>query len=135
MTPRSESISTKVGAPGSTQRVMTHFEPIARSDQIPEGTGVAVQIDGRSVALFRADGLLFALDNICPHAGAALAHGRIKDGTVRCPLHGSMFDLRTGRCRNSTIDGSRPVVVHAVREVDGQVEVALSDAPVTRPET
>jgi len=54
---------------------MTHFEPIALSAQIPEGTGIAVQIHGRSVALFRADGILFALDNICPHAGAALAHG------------------------------------------------------------
>lgn len=113
---------------------MTHFEPIALSDQIPEGTAIAVQVDGRSVALFRASGILFALDNVCPHAGAALAHGPVKDGAVRCPLHGSMFDLRTGRCRNPAIGGSRPVIVHAIREVRGQVEVALTDAPVTRPE-
>jgi nitrite reductase/ring-hydroxylating ferredoxin subunit len=94
---------------------------------------MAVQIGRRSIALFRLDGVLFALDNVCPHAGAALARGRIKDGMVQCPLHGSMFDLRTGRCRNSALGGVRSVVVHAVREVDGRVEVALTDAPTARP--
>jgi 3-phenylpropionate/trans-cinnamate dioxygenase ferredoxin component len=112
---------------------MTDFEPIATANPIPEGTGIAVLISGRSVALFRLDGALFALDNLCPHAGAALAPGRVRDGMVQCPLHGSMFDLHTGRCRNRAIGGGRPVVVHAVREVDGRVEVALTDAPVTRP--
>lgn len=111
---------------------MPDFVPIATARPIPEGAGIAVQIRGRSVALFRLDGLLFALDNVCPHAGAALAGGRIRDGMVQCPLHGSRFDLHTGQCRNSAL-GIRPVVVHAVREVGGRVEVALTDAPTTRP--
>lgn len=119
-------------APTLALRAMPEFEPIATASPIPEGAGIAVQIRGRSVALFRLDGVLFALDNVCPHAGAALARGRIRDGRVQCPLHGSVFDLHSGRCQNSAL-GIRPVVVHAVREVDGRVEVALSDAPVARP--
>jgi nitrite reductase/ring-hydroxylating ferredoxin subunit len=51
---------------------------------------------------------------------------------IQCPLHGSKFDLRTGQCRNPA-PGIRPVIVHAVREVNGRVEVALTDSPVTRP--
>ena len=111
---------------------MPDFEPIATATPIPEGVGIAVQISGRSIALFRVDGLLFALDNVCPHAGAALARGRIRDGMVQCPLHGSRFDLRTGECRNPSL-GIQPVVVHAVREVDGLLEVALTHSPVRRP--
>jgi nitrite reductase/ring-hydroxylating ferredoxin subunit len=111
---------------------MPDFDPVAISAPIPEGGGIAVQIGGRSLALFRLDGSLFALDNVCPHAGAALARGRVRDGMVQCPLHGSRFDLRTGECRSPTL-GVRSVVAHAVREVDGRVEVALNDAPVARP--
>jgi nitrite reductase/ring-hydroxylating ferredoxin subunit len=111
---------------------MPNFEPIDIATPVPEGAGTAVQIRGRSIALFRLDGILFALDNICPHAGAALARGRILDGMIQCPLHGSKFDLRTGQCRNPA-PGIRPVIVHAVREVNGRVEVALTDSPVTRP--
>lgn len=119
-------------APTLAPRAMPDFEPIVTARPIPEGAGIAVQIRGRSVALFRLEGLLFALDDVCPHAGAALARGRIRDGMVQCPLHGSKFDLRTGQCRSPAL-GIRPVVVHAVREVDGRVEVALADAPTTRP--
>jgi 3-phenylpropionate/trans-cinnamate dioxygenase ferredoxin subunit len=119
-------------SPALALRSMPDFEPIAAATPIPEGAGIAVQIRGRSVALFRLGGILFALDNVCPHAGAALAHGRLRDGMIQCPLHGRMFDLHTGRCRNSAL-GIRPVVVHAVREVDGRVEVALADAPTARP--
>ncbi len=39
-----------------------------------------------------------ALDNYCPHEGAMLSYGVISRGEVSCPLHGAVFDIRTGEC-------------------------------------
>lgn len=65
-------------------------------DELPDGSGQAVELDGRCVALFHVAGEYFALDNICPHRGASLAGGALDRGKVICPWHGWEFDLRTG---------------------------------------
>ncbi len=39
-----------------------------------------------------------ALDNYCPHEGAMLSYGVVAPGEVVCPLHGAVFDTRTGEC-------------------------------------
>ena len=40
---------------------------------------------------------VFAVENICSHAAVALSEGVVEDCTVECWLHGSRFDLRTGK--------------------------------------
>lgn len=109
------------------------FRRVGTAADLTDGASLAVDIDGRPVAIIRCDGILYAIDNVCPHAGARLAQGRISGNAVICPLHGARFDLRTGRCCTPQIC-ERPVVVHAVRVVDGKVEVALSAEPVSTPQ-
>ena len=59
----------------------------------PDGTGLAVE-----VAVFKIDGEVFAISNICPHQHTAVIYdGFIEDGCVVCPAHGWMFNLRTGK--------------------------------------
>jgi nitrite reductase/ring-hydroxylating ferredoxin subunit len=49
------------------------------------------------VALFHFSGDLFAVEDVCPHAGSELSTGEL-DGTVlTCPRHGSQFDVCSGR--------------------------------------
>ncbi len=68
-------------------------------DAIPLGQGRAFVIDDHAVAVFRQrDGLVFAIDNVCPHRGGPLAEGIAGGGSVICPLHGWKIDLRSGRC-------------------------------------
>ena len=54
------------------------------------------------MALFNVEGRLYAIGNRCPHRSGPLVQGRVEtvDGTlaVRCPIHGWLFDLATGRC-------------------------------------
>ena len=64
---------------------------IAETD-LTEGTPVGVDVEGRQVLLHRADGEVFALDNVCSHAGGLLSRGEIAGCTVTCPLHGARFD-------------------------------------------
>jgi nitrite reductase/ring-hydroxylating ferredoxin subunit len=69
---------------------------IASIHQIPEGGGIAVDVGEKRIALFRAGGEVFALDETCPHRGGPLHEGVIVERVVSCPWHGWQFDLKTG---------------------------------------
>ena len=53
-------------------------------------------LDGESIVIFNIDGQLHAIQNECPHAGAALCSGRLTGHLIQCPAHGLRFDMRTG---------------------------------------
>lgn len=89
--------------------------------------GEALRLDtAPPIAVFRTeDGELFAIDDTCTHQDASLADGWVEGCEVECPLHASRFDLRTG-----TVDAppaKRPVRVHEVRVIDGDIMVIESD--------
>lgn len=46
---------------------------------------------GKKVAIFRYDGKLSALSNLCAHQNGPLGEGRIIDGCVTCPWHGFQY--------------------------------------------
>ncbi len=71
---------------------------VARLDELPEGYGYLVEVDEREIALFRAGDEVHALDAVCPHRGASLAFGEVREGTVFCPLHAWAFRLEDGAC-------------------------------------
>jgi 3-phenylpropionate/trans-cinnamate dioxygenase ferredoxin subunit len=56
-----------------------------------------VNFDSRSVLLCRTANGIFAIENKCPHAEFPLFGGVVADDTIRCPTHGSKFDLTTGQ--------------------------------------
>ena len=61
---------------------MTQFQTVCQTDDIPAGQARLFVVDEVMVGLFHLDGQFFALDNLCPHAGASLAHGIIEGETV-----------------------------------------------------
>ncbi len=71
---------------------------VGRLQDIEDGRGRVVEVGGRELALFRQGERVYALDNVCPHRGAALAFGDVKGDTVFCPLHAWPFELETGAC-------------------------------------
>ncbi|MEE8129855.1 MAG: Rieske 2Fe-2S domain-containing protein, partial [Vicinamibacterales bacterium] len=68
----------------------------AADGAVHERSGVSVEIEGRTYALFRLRGTVHALDGICPHEGGLIGEGAITNGLVTCPLHGWTFDACTG---------------------------------------
>ena len=69
---------------------------IAVSDQVKEGELLTINADGLSILLSRIDGKVFAVVNRCPHMGMKMSRGKICDGIVKCPWHGSRFDFCSG---------------------------------------
>ena len=53
--------------------------------------------EGRVYALYNIDGVVSAIDGICPHQGGPLADGQVDGTMVTCPWHGWQFDIRSGK--------------------------------------
>ncbi len=84
--------------------------------------GTAVRLDAEvPIAVFNADGELYAIDDTCTHQDASLADGYLEGCWVECPLHASTFDLRTGAV--SGPPARTGVRTHGVEVRDGVVWV------------
>jgi len=63
---------------------------------IPDGGAVTVRGPGKTIAVFREGDQVYAIDDMCPHAGASLAGGFVGNGVVTCPWHYWRFRLCDG---------------------------------------
>ncbi|HET6504248.1 MAG TPA: bifunctional 3-phenylpropionate/cinnamic acid dioxygenase ferredoxin subunit [Amycolatopsis sp.] len=70
--------------------------PVCALSDLSPGEAVRVTAEGMAIAVFNADGTLYAIDDTCTHQDASLADGWLEGCLVECPLHASCFDLRTG---------------------------------------
>lgn len=77
-----------------------------------------VELEGTPVCVARTeDGDIYAINDICSHEEYSLSAGELWDTSVECPIHGSRFDLRTGR--PNALPAVEPVPVYEV-EVEGE---------------
>jgi nitrite reductase/ring-hydroxylating ferredoxin subunit len=73
------------------------WERVLSSAALKPGALAKVHVAGRPVLLARLeDGTVAAASTVCPHRGEDLYGGRIYMGTIDCPLHHYLYDLRTG---------------------------------------
>ena len=86
----------------------------------------ALKVRGHAVGLFRVDGEILAVDNICTHGNAQLTDGEVEGTQVECPLHAGVFDLRSGKAMTAPL--TRDVRAHAVRAEGGTLFLQLSAA-------
>jgi 3-phenylpropionate/trans-cinnamate dioxygenase ferredoxin subunit len=73
------------------------FERACALAEVREDEALAVTLGSLAVAVARNGDEVFALQDLCSHAAVALSEGEVADCTVECWLHGSRFDLRTGK--------------------------------------
>ncbi len=69
---------------------------IANTEDVKEGSAIAVNVAGNSVALFNVEGTYYAIDDTCTHRGGPLCEGEVEETEVTCPWHGATFDLTNG---------------------------------------
>ncbi|MFT7839061.1 non-heme iron oxygenase ferredoxin subunit [Saccharothrix sp. BKS2] len=87
---------------------------------------VAVEVgdEHTPVLLVRDGDTVHALRDLCTHAEVSLSEGEVTRKGVECWLHGSCFDLRTGR--PSSPPATEPVDVFAVELRGGDVYVDVT---------
>ena len=78
---------------------MAQFYRIASTNEIAAGSGKAITVEGKVIALFNVNGNFHAIDNTCAHRQGPLGEGSLDGSVVTCPWHGWSFDVTTGACR------------------------------------
>jgi nitrite reductase/ring-hydroxylating ferredoxin subunit len=97
------------------------WEAVLDETELREGEARCVEAQGAAVMVTRRDGAVYALSNHCSHRGGPLHEGGFEGHTVRCPLHGSVFDLRDGALLHGPSAYPQPAWDARVRE--GRIEV------------
>jgi len=75
---------------------MTEWKAVGTETLLKDGTMTEVRVGDMRILLARVQGNYYAVQALCPHLGGNLARGRLNEFVVRCPQHGSQFDLRDG---------------------------------------
>ena len=97
------------------------FERACALGDLVEDEALAVTVGDYDVAVALDGDEVFAVENQCSHAAVALSEGEVADGTVECWLHGSCFDLRSGKPTH--LPATEPVATFPVDVRDGVVFV------------
>ncbi|MEV4561413.1 bifunctional 3-phenylpropionate/cinnamic acid dioxygenase ferredoxin subunit [Kitasatospora sp. NPDC049285] len=102
---------------------MTYVRACALS-VLQEDVPKRVELNGVAVAIVRTDDGVYAINDICSHANVSLSEGEVEDCMIECWLHGSSFDLRTGK--PSGLPATRPVAVYPVKIEGDDVLVSVN---------
>jgi 3-phenylpropionate/trans-cinnamate dioxygenase ferredoxin subunit len=103
---------------------MMDYQRACAVADVEDGSAIRVMIDGVPVAVVRSEGEVYAIHDVCSHANVALSEGEIEDQTIECWLHGSRFDLVTGR--PTGLPATQPVPVYPVKIDGDDVLVAVA---------
>jgi naphthalene 1,2-dioxygenase system ferredoxin subunit len=66
-------------------------------EDVFEGEVMAVDVQGKEIALYEVQGELYATDNLCTHGAARLSDGFLEGREIECPFHQGRFDVCTGK--------------------------------------
>ncbi len=103
---------------------LSGYEKICYKNDIKEKEGQRYFINNVEIAVFKVDGEIFVLNNICPHQHSALIYdGFIENGCVVCPAHGWMFDLRSGKL----LSGGKGLDIYPVHIKDGMIYSKITE--------
>lgn len=107
------------------------FIKVCTLADLPTVGAVCADFDGRRVAIARdSAGAVHAFDDTCTHANVSLSEGEVEGDEIECWLHGSRFNMTTGK--PSSPPATVPIAVHTVQIEGDDIYVALSDSAKAR---
>lgn len=103
------------------------FQWACAASDVVDGRALRVEIDGLDVAIVRNGDDVYAIEDECSHAQVALSEGEVEGCEIECWMHGSRFDLRTGKPTGPP--ATEPVPIFPVR-VDGADVLVDIESPL-----
>jgi 3-phenylpropionate/trans-cinnamate dioxygenase ferredoxin subunit/naphthalene 1,2-dioxygenase system ferredoxin subunit len=79
--------------------------------------------DGKEILLVNMGKIFTAIGNKCTHMGCRLSGGKMDGETIRCPCHGSMFNVRTGQVVRGPATRSEPTYTVAVENGEILIDI------------
>ena len=99
------------------------FIEAARAGELRPGTMKRIDVRGLRILLANVAGRLYAVDDTCTHEEASLSTGVLRGELVKCPLHNSRFNVRTGEALEEPAE--EPLRTYPVREEGGRILVGV----------
>lgn len=94
-------------------------------NKLTTGKLTRVEHEGRKILLCRVEDTIYAVDDLCTHEDISLSLGVLCEHRLRCPLHGSEFDVRNGKVLSEPADVD--LGVYPVEVVEGWVCLRAAD--------
>lgn len=82
-----------------------------------------VSISDRNVLVARTSEGIFVTDEMCTHEDARLCDGHLSGSLIKCPLHGSRFDLTNGKVLDDPAD--EDLVTYPVTVIDNTIYITI----------
>lgn len=102
---------------------MSEFVRVANAADIAPGRMRRVAVAGRRIMICNVEGRYYATDDTCTHEDASLSTGSLRGDLVKCPLHGSRFNVRTGEVQDDP--ATENLRTYAVRIEHGAILVEI----------
>ncbi len=80
----------------SDRKICGRAVVIAHAPDWSDNSMAPIEIAGQRIALCRIDGMFYAFDDHCPHAGSTLALGTLDGEYVECPRHDFVWRVTDG---------------------------------------
>jgi len=103
-----------------------HFIDAGAANELHPGTMRRIELEGRRILLANVAGRICAVDDTCTHEDASLSSGVLDGEWVRCPLHGSRFNVCTGQALEEPAEEN--LRSYPVRVEGERILIALPDA-------
>jgi nitrite reductase/ring-hydroxylating ferredoxin subunit len=101
---------------------MAEFVKVASVPELAPGSAKAIEVRGKTIALFNVGGTVYATDNTCLHQGGPLGEGELVGEVIICPWHQWEYNVRTGEMVGNS---SVKVVTYPVRIEGSEIKVAV----------
>jgi 3-phenylpropionate/trans-cinnamate dioxygenase ferredoxin subunit len=102
---------------------MSEFVRVADAAEVAPGKMRRVAVAGRRIMVCNVAGRYYATDDTCTHEDASLSTGSLRGELVKCPLHGSRFNVRTGAVQEDP--ATENLRIYTVRIEGGAILVEI----------
>jgi nitrite reductase/ring-hydroxylating ferredoxin subunit len=101
---------------------MAEFIKVASVSELAPGSAKAIELKGKTIALFNVKGTIYATDNTCLHQGGPLGDGELMGELIICPWHQWEYNVRTGEMVG---DSSVKLATYPVQVEGDDIKVAV----------
>ncbi|CAJ0589901.1 unnamed protein product [Cylicocyclus nassatus] len=94
-------------------------EVLGKTSDVPPGTKKVFTVREKPILVINDNGTFYATSGICAHYNSPFENGVYFKGKIRCPLHGSCYNVKTGDIED--YPGFDSIFTYDVKDVNGDL--------------